>query len=486
MVMSFRVRPANELEAYKKYLRDHGEKLELSQVQPPPVAPESNAVNEVQKAFGMIEATAAKNPEAMQMVAPGKALIGWSQPDARGYDFTNSWEEFATVVESDRPAFELLHTVLTRPKLDFQLDYKKGVNLLLPQLAPLKLSTQKLSAACILDMHQGDTSAAVTNILTMLALVHKNAGEGLLISHLVRIALVSFAVAPTWELLQTTNVTGAQLAAVQAGWEQMDCLRDAENAFETDRAWSLELLQKCRVEGGISGMSGSGSSGGSWTWPPDWHELADNARSGVGETLWRSSWSYSDELCLLKRYQIIMEAARAMQTNHSGNFKADYDAMTARLASVDVTNEGAAFFRILTIPDFSDLFRVASLPATLRKTLRIIAARDVVVTAIALKRYQLQHGAWPETLAAMVPALLPSVPIDPYDGKPLRYHPNADGTFLLYCVGEDGVDDGGDPTCPTTSSSASFYWQNDKARDWVWPQPATPAEIQYFREHPPK
>jgi hypothetical protein len=181
-----------------------------------------------------------------------------------------------------------------------------------------------------------------------------------------------------------------------------------------------------------------------------------------------------------------MEAARAMQTNHSGNFKADYDAMTARLASVDVTNEGAAFFRILTIPDFSDLFRVASLPATLRKTLRIIAARDVVVTAIALKRYQLQHGAWPETLAAMVPALLPSVPIDPYDGKPLRYHPNADGTFLLYCVGEDGVDDGGDPTCPTTSSSASFYWQNDKARDWVWPQPATPAEIQYFREHPPK
>ena len=84
MVMSFRVRPANELEAYKKYLRDHGEKLELSQVQPPPVAPESNAVNEVQTAFGMIEATAAKNPEAMQMVAPGKALIGWSQPTRAG------------------------------------------------------------------------------------------------------------------------------------------------------------------------------------------------------------------------------------------------------------------------------------------------------------------------------------------------------------------------------------------------------------------
>ena len=357
MVMSFRVRPANELEAYKKYLHDHGEKLELSQVQPPPVAPESNAVNEVQTAFGMIEATAAKNPEAMQMVAPGKALIGWSQPDARGYDFTNSWEEFATVVESNRPAFELLHTVLTRPKLDFQLDYQQGdmlFKLLMPSLIKLKSSAQKLSAASIMDLHQGDTGAAVTNILTMLALVHKNAGEGLLISHLVRIAMLSIAVAPTWELLQSTNVTELQLAAVQAGWQQMDFLSYAENAFVTERSWGIAWLEKAQAEGfrkTLAGTTGVGSSSSSWTWPPDWDDLTENARTAVGETLWRSSWSYADELYEMKSVQLALDTVRTMQTNRAGNLKADFDAMSTRFSSIGATNLGEAVFRALKIPD---------------------------------------------------------------------------------------------------------------------------------------
>ena len=32
------------------------------------------------------------------------------------------------------------------------------------------------------------------------------------------------------------------------------------------------------------------------------------------------------------------------------------------------------------------------------------------------------------------------------DGQPLRYRRNADGTFLLYSIGENGKDDGGNPS----------------------------------------
>jgi hypothetical protein len=84
----------------------------------------------------------------------------------------------------------------------------------------------------------------------------------------------------------------------------------------------------------------------------------------------------------------------------------------------------------------------------------------------------------------LAPEFFSAIPIDPYDGKPLRYHPNADGTYLLYSVGENGVDDGGAPTLSTELKS--MYWQYQKARDWVWPQPATRAEIQAFYAHPPK
>jgi ABC-type transport system involved in multi-copper enzyme maturation permease subunit len=60
----------------------------------------------------------------------------------------------------------------------------------------------------------------------------------------------------------------------------------------------------------------------------------------------------------------------------------------------------------------------------------------------ALERYRLAHGRWPETLDGLVPALLPAIPKDPYDGRPLRYRLVADGV-VIYSVGPDGQDDGG-------------------------------------------
>ena len=496
--VTMHVQPENELQAYQKFLRDKGEKLELSEVIPPPVAPESNSVNAVEEAFGMFGSGNENVPYAMQMVAPGKALIGWRQPDVRGYDFTdftNSWDEFAAGVQADRPAIELLHEVLERPKLDFQLDYKKGFQLLLPHLAPLKRSVQKLDAAAVYELHNGNSGAAVTNILTMLALVHNNAAEGLLISHLVRIARTTIAITPTWELLQATNATDAQLAALQKGWEQMDFLSDTENSFMMERARVTTEIQTMRASheayegilGVVIGMAGSGSSSsGIWSWPPDWNGITETSRNAIGEAMWRSSWSYSDELHLLKINQVILEALRTVQTNRSQFYKADYDAIMSRLSLLGYTNTGEAFFRALNVPDFGKNFVDLSYDSTIAKTLRIEAARDVVVTAIALKRFQLKHGKWPETLSELTPEFLPSVPIDPCDGKSLKYHPNADGTFLLYSVGDDGVDDGGDATPSKPSSSGTPNWSWQRARDWVWPQPATPAEVQYFYEHPPK
>jgi hypothetical protein len=491
LTVTMHVQPENELEAYKKTLRDKGEKLELSEVIPPPVAPESNSVNAVQDAFRMFGSGAENIPYAMQMVAPGKALIGWRQPDVRGFDFTNSWEEFAVGVEADRPAIELLHEVLERPKLDFQLDYKKGATLLLPHLAPLKRSTQKLDAAAVYELHNGDSGAAATNILTILALVHDNADEGLLITHLVRIAMAAIAINPTWELLQATNVTDAQLAAVQKGWEQMDFLSDAENSFTMERAWMPAEIQKSRAshegfqEMFVGSSFGSSSSGGS-SWADVLADYTKGPRLATAEMLWRSSWSYSAELHSLKTGQVILETLRTMQTNQSQFYKADYDAMVTHLTSLGSTNFNYAIYALLQFPNWHEFFGDMALSTAVRKTLQIETERRVVITAIALKRFQLKHGKWPDALNELVPEFLPSVPIDPYDGKPLKYHPNTDGTFLLYSIGEDGVDDGGDATSakPSLSGTPNWYWQ--RGRDLVWPQPASSAEVQNFYEHPPK
>ncbi len=58
----------------------------------------------------------------------------------------------------------------------------------------------------------------------------------------------------------------------------------------------------------------------------------------------------------------------------------------------------------------------------------------------ALKSYQLTHGAPPSQLADLVPTFLSSIPIDPFDGKPLRYR--TEGTnWVIWSVGSDLKDD---------------------------------------------
>lgn len=127
------------------------------------------------------------------------------------------------------------------------------------------------------------------------------------------------------------------------------------------------------------------------------------------------------------------------------------------------------------------------------------ARRETVLTILAMEAFRRARGAWPTRLEEMVPAFLPRVPRDPFDGAPLRYKPAAAGGGLptLYSVGADGVDDGGVPpstrkgrqnahslrllrlfrsggVAPTTAEQHVL----DGARgDWVlWPEPPPPAD----------
>lgn len=125
---------------------------------------------------------------------------------------------------------------------------------------------------------------------------------------------------------------------------------------------------------------------------------------------------------------------------------------------------------------------IVTLGNVTRKVMQVEVAKQMAITAIALKRYQLKHGNYPPDLNSLVPEFVSAIPLDAVDGKPLRYKLNSDGTFLLYSVGENGVDDGGNPSLEKGIESSNFNWQNPRALDWVWPQPATEAEIQKYYE----
>ncbi len=72
--------------------------------------------------------------------------------------------------------------------------------------------------------------------------------------------------------------------------------------------------------------------------------------------------------------------------------------------------------------------------------------RDGTVVAIALEAYRRTHGTYPTTLGELAPRLLPTVPLDRYDGRALKYQRVGDGSSakpVVYSVGVDRIDDGG-------------------------------------------
>jgi hypothetical protein len=121
--------------------------------------------------------------------------------------------------------------------------------------------------------------------------------------------------------------------------------------------------------------------------------------------------------------------------------------------------------------------------------------------ALAVERYRLQHGRWPESLADLSPRrqqglitdkhlagaagygpdLIGKIPMDPYIGKPLRYRRLADGV-VIYSVGPDGKDDGGkiirmnpNPSTPGTDIGIQL-WDPDKRRQPPLPPTKTEEE----------
>jgi hypothetical protein len=64
--------------------------------------------------------------------------------------------------------------------------------------------------------------------------------------------------------------------------------------------------------------------------------------------------------------------------------------------------------------------------------------------AVAAERYRVRRGAWPASLKELADqGLIESVPIDPFDGQPIRYKRVVGEGVSVYSVGDDGEDNGG-------------------------------------------
>ncbi len=89
---------------------------------------------------------------------------------------------------------------------------------------------------------------------------------------------------------------------------------------------------------------------------------------------------------------------------------------------------------------------------------------DETILACALERYRLANGNYPDSLAALAPKFVATVPNDVISGEPLKYRRTDDGKFVLYSVGWNGKDDGGKAVFRKDKKTPEL-----EQGDWVWP-----------------
>jgi len=104
----------------------------------------------------------------------------------------------------------------------------------------------------------------------------------------------------------------------------------------------------------------------------------------------------------------------------------------------------------------------AMLTRSLRHVAAVKARADSSISAmqmlIALRCHQLERGDLPDALDELVPAYFESVPLDAFDGQPLKYSKEK---RIIYSVDTNLIDDGGQHELDRTLDQ-------DAGRDWVW------------------
>jgi hypothetical protein len=97
------------------------------------------------------------------------------------------------------------------------------------------------------------------------------------------------------------------------------------------------------------------------------------------------------------------------------------------------------------------------------------------IVALAAERYRREKKTWPDTLAQLCPSYLAAVPVDPYDGAPLRYRRVADG-IVVYSAGVDALDNGGtfdrEALMRSGTDLGCRLWDANKRRQQPKPKPS--------------
>jgi hypothetical protein len=324
----------------------------------------------------------------------------------------------------------------------------------------LKRCTQVLELRACAELENNQSDKALDDVKLMFRLADSIHNEPFLISHLVRIALTSLALQPVWEGQIKHKWSDAQLAELDHELAPLNFLNDYGFCMRNERAGAILEIDSMRrhrdykkFEMYFSSMRG----------------FADEDEPSI---------QYSQNISELLLYPLISPAGLYLMPDgwyyHNESTVAEMHRQcflpmvdtNLQVALPKVRNDANEYFKKLHL----GLWNLLALDsADLRSAGRKFAygqnSINMARVACALERYRLAHNEYPEALDALAPQFIAQIPHDVIGGKPLHYNRKDNGKFLLYSVGWNETDDGG-------QIDLTAYDFIDTAKgDWVWPDP---------------
>jgi hypothetical protein len=354
------------------------------------------------------------------------------------------------------PVLAELQAVRARPEARFPVryDWDNPWAILLPHLAVIKRTTQLLRLKASAEVAAGQAEPALQDVLLMLRLAQASKDEPVLISQLVRVACLEITMQPLWEGLAARRWSDSQLQTLQAALESFDFLNDLSRSLQAERTWgnlTITLLRDRRTPNLSGFLLGTEEQ----KEPEAWIQKADRAFENCPrewfEAEQRNFTQLYDEL-LLQGFDPV--ARRIYPQVSEENAHRLEKALSHRDTLLE---KHLVFAKLLMVTPNKIHLKLAGAQGS----------ADLARVACALERYQLRTGQYPQDLVALAPQFLSRLPHDLTSGQPLHYQRTGDGRFLLYSVGWNQTDEGGEP-----AFFASGRGPEKKEGDWVWRYPA--------------
>lgn len=379
-------------------------------------------------------------------------LAGW-QAYYRGLKNANSRNGFPIAPQPQSPAadvllamskydsaIEQLRQATRLPYANIPLNYEDGfssITILDSHLAALKRCSSLLELRAVAELANGQSDKAFDDVMLLFRLNDTICSQPFLITHLVRIAILQITLQPIWEGLVRHAWTDDQLAQISAELAKLDFLADYEFTMHGERAFAIQQFENLRIARKSETLDDAGRT------------------NIIYYHFTPAAYFYQNELNFARLSQqwalplvdVQHRVVSPKEVQHVNNM--DQEQL-----------KHYSPYKIMALTQFG----IVS-PAV-RRFAYAQSSVDLARVACALERYRLAHGSYPETLDALAPQFLQDIPHDIINGQPLHYRPTSDGTFLLYSVGWNETDNGGQIVF-----TKNGFVDRDKG-DWVWPATA--------------